>query len=338
MLSPAAAEVQALIEDAGISVDASAHDGYDLVLAGSGVRLAVTEATAPSASAVRDLVSGPTTADIHVLVTDRLGPGQQRILEEAGWGWLDRRGHLRIVGPYVAISHHIDDLTIRATSGPDPLGRPSGLSVATYLLEEPRGRSIRAIADELDISVGSSASAVRDLEDVGLITSERRPTVPQLFWEVAARWKPRWFGLETLPRPGLSEPVQRLVQLGHDDPEGPGWAEVGLLAAQAYGLRVVARSEPPSLYVPTKRALTWSLRTFGEAPDHAAGMARIAVAPAATATRRRHDVAAFDNVEGWLFAPPLYVALTLAAGMNPRDSELLDRWDPDPTHGQRRVW
>ena len=64
----------------------------------------------------------------------------------------------------------------------------------------------------------------------------------------------------------MPDSVRDLMRMGLDAPRAEGWAEVGDAAAQAYGARIAAASAP-QLYVPDQRALTWALRTWGQASD-----------------------------------------------------------------------
>ncbi|MEX0835934.1 MAG: hypothetical protein WD010_07570, partial [Nitriliruptor sp.] len=118
------------------------------------------------------------------------------MLENAGWGWLDRSGHLRLRAGGLFIDRPVDSLLGPTPRLPDPLGRPSGLAVALALLTEPTSqRTVRDVADAARVSVGSAFETTSELRDLGLLDRSRRPVVPDLFWEVAARWRVRWFPL-----------------------------------------------------------------------------------------------------------------------------------------------
>ena len=69
----------------------------------------------------------------RVVVTDRIGQEARRALQDAGWGWLDRRGTLHLEGSGIFI--HADVPPSVNRPGPrEPLRTPAGLAVACALL------------------------------------------------------------------------------------------------------------------------------------------------------------------------------------------------------------
>lgn len=337
-LGTGADELLAVLRSLGVDARRG-QDTWDLVLPG-GHPVEVTEASRPNRELIERLVRSTLSPGYGVLVADRLGRSQRQLLDEAGWGWLDRSGHLRLVVGGVAIDRDIESLLGPDPTPPDPLGRPSGLSVALTLLREPgRERSIRELAEEARLSVGATSQAVSGLEEAGMLDRKRRPVVPELFWETAARWAVRWFGLAEHPHPNADPSVRSLLQMNLDAEQQPGWAAVGAAAAQALGVRIVASSESPRIYVPTQRALTWALRTWGEASAGIEGPARLAVPPIELATRDRlFDRQHLNYRDPWPLASPLVIAITFAADADPRSREVLEGWDPPQELGQPRVW
>ncbi len=265
-----------------------------------------------------------------VLVADQIDPGLKRELEAAGWGWLDRSGHLRLVRGGLQVDRRIPSLVGPETGPIDPLARPTGLAVALCLLEGLRTGSVRGLAAAAGVSTGAAHSALTELTALGLVEDGRRRD-PDLFWAVASRWSVRWYALGTGPGPGIPAAVQRLLRFGFGDAGEPGWAEVGDRIAQAYGARVAGEG-PPRFYLPDQRALTWALRTWEPALDERAATALLAVPPTRSATLRRvelgHDFPA---------ARPILVALDLAADDSPRSREVLEHWN-DTRGMQPRVW
>jgi hypothetical protein len=304
--------------------------GADLRIPGP-VFLDVKTASRPTISRLERLVGEPAREDaVRVLVADQLDPGVRKALKDAGWGWLDRTGHIRIMAGPVQIDRAIPGLLGPDPSRPDPLGRPTGLAAALELLSSEEPRSVRALARASGVSVAAAHSTLTELETVGLL-SEGRPRHPDLFWAVADRWQIRWFALAREPATDIPPPTQALLRMRLDDVDLPGWAEVGDRAAQAFGARVAAESAP-RLYVPDRRALTWALRTWGEATEAHAASSSIAVPPTTRATTQRSKVD-----DGWPCARPLVVALTLASDGSARSREILAGWDRLPG-GLQRVW
>lgn len=344
----AAAELAAVLEELGIDFELpSGPSTPDLVLA-SGVAVEVKATTRPTLTQLRDWEeAGLPHGTYVVIVADRIDPTTRQALEEAGYGWLDRRGYLRLLTGSVQI-----DRAIPSLAGPDPsirspLTRPTTLAVALALLEEEDSVPMRELASRASVSVGATHAAIEALESEGLLVDGRRRD-PELFWAVAAQWRTRWFGLSRGPFPDIPEPTRRLLRMGFFDAEAPGWAQVGDEAARAYGARVVG-DEPPRLYVPDQRALTWALRSWGEAGSEGSARAFLAVAPARNAVAPRVDPHSPPSSVGgqtihvrptnreWLLARPIVAALQLASEGGPRSREILETWDPS-TVGFNRVW
>jgi hypothetical protein len=329
----ATAELAAVLEELGVRCSTPDPDEArfaDLVLAGP-VLVEVKTASRPTVSRLERLHRERARGDVVVvLVADQLDPGARKALKDSGWGWLDRTGHIRIMAGAVQIDRAIPGLLGPNPSAPDPLGRPTGLAVALELLGGCELPSIRALARESGVSVAAAHATITELAMIGLL-SEGRPRHPDLFWAVADRWQVRWFPLAREPGTDVPQTTQALLRMRLDDVELPGWAEVGDRAAQAFGVRVAAEGAP-RFYVPDRRALTWALRTWGEASEDRAGSSSVAVPPTVRATAQRSHAAS-----GWPYARPLVVALALASDGNARSREILASWDQLP-EGLQRVW
>jgi hypothetical protein len=187
-------------------------------------------------------------------------PGLRLELEAAGWGWLDRSGHLRLVRGGLQIDRRLSNLIGPDTAPIDPLARPTGLAVAVCLLEGSGTDSVRGLATAAGVSTGAAHSGLTELATLGLLEEGQRRD-PDLFWAVAARWSTRWYALRNGPGSDIPVSVQGLLRFGLDDDSAPGWAELGDRVAQAYGARVAGEG-PPKIYLPDQRALTWALRTW----------------------------------------------------------------------------
>lgn len=267
---------------------------------------------------------------VRVLVADQLDPGVRRALKDAGWGWLARTGHLRLMAGAVQIDRAVPGLLGPDPSPVDPLGRPTGMAVALELLHAEQVPSVRALARAADVSVAAAHATIAELRTVGLV-AERQVRHPELFWAVADRWHLRWFALARPPSTDVPAPIKTLVRMECDDVVLPGWAQVGDRVAQALGVRL-AGEDGPRFYLPDRRALSWTLRTFGEAVDAQAASGFVAVPPTSHATAQRSP-----GEDGWPAARPVVVALALASDGSPRSRELLAGWDRLP-EGLARVW
>jgi hypothetical protein len=326
----AVAELAAVLAELGLEAETSAGpDGADLVLPGP-LMLQVKASARPSLSWLRRRVRGQLDDSVlPVLVADHVDPGLRQELEAAGWGWLDRSGHLRLVRGGLQVDRRIPSLIGPDTAPIDPFARPTGLAVAVRLLEGSGTDSVRGLAAAAGVSTGAAHSALTELTTLGLLEDGQRRD-PDLFWAVAARWSTRWYALGSGPGPGIPASVQRLLRFGLDDDSAPGWAEVGDRVAQAYGARVAGEG-PPRFYLPDQRALTWALRTWVPARDDRAATAWLTVPPTKSATSGRIDLG-----NAFLAARPIVVALDLASDGSPRSREVLEDWVGSGR--QPRVW
>ncbi len=286
----------------GLGVDATAIDGATVAAAGR--RFRVAWAAHPTPAEAEEL-SG--SADL--VVADRLSMAARERLSRAGVGWLDRRGHLRVVAPGLIIDTDVAPTAQRQVRRSGSLGE-TGLDVTVTLLADPlRGWGVNELARHLGRSPGRVSEVLSSLRDQGLVTPAATPIVPELFWAAADAWWPRWLPLAAAP----TDATQTRLS--------------GSRAAAALGAGVVVTSDwPLELYV----ADPWSLRNLASTPPP--GRARVVgaslPAPAAFALpspRRR---------SGFPLAHPVVVALDLAQD-RARGREVLDDWHPD---GVTRVW
>lgn len=331
--SAAVAELRAVLEEMGVEARlAAGSGGADLILPGP-VRITVRGASRPSLAQLRRWGSEASTTDggteTVVVVADWIDPGLREELERAAWGWLDRTGHLRLIAGGFHIDREIHPLVPPEVRPSHPLRRESGLAVAIELLERkaslPRGETgdatVRAIAEAAGVSVGSAHRAITELTSLALLDEDGWPR-SSLFWMASREWVVRWFPVSRLPTPEVSETVQRLLRFQLDDLDAPGWAEAGDGAAATYGAPIATESQP-RLLLPDRRALTWALRTFGEATDERSASAFVAVPPTAAAVHRRRPGTP------WPLARPMVIALALASS-GPRGREALDHWPDRP--------
>ena len=241
-----------------------------------------------------------------IIVANQISEPARRFLEGKRWSWLDRR-----VGAHIAdLDRDVEVRYSGRAPEPRPIGAPdspirgrAGVSYAAALLMEPtHPPSMRSVAAAVDMSPQSVSNAARLLAEAGLIGIDRRPTVPDLFWALAAVWRPvRTAGVATAP------------------PPRDGWVLGGDGAAVALGAPVVALDERPWIWVPTVVDLRRAERSLGTGDA-----ATLAVPPTPLVI-----------TTAWQgFTHPLFVALDL--GRDPgRGREVLDRWQPD---GVDVVW
>lgn len=260
-----------------------------------------------------------------LLVADRVSEAARNWLRRQGWGWLDRRGHLRFWWPAGRIMIETglpDGAALRPARPPTNPFSPSGIAVAVeFLLEPDQPLPVRATAAQLNLSAGHVSLVVAALRELGLVDRARKPLLPNLFWALAQHWHTA--GTALLRRPEPSDADHELSI--------PAWVVSGDVAAAFWGAPVVLSEDyPPDLYVPTLTTLRIATHRFGEAGVPAQRSAIIRVTP----TKRVIDTAT-DRATDWPVAHPVIAALDLTRDPT-RGREILDAWTPPD--GYRRVW
>ena len=294
---------------------------------------------APSPPEVASLTARHQPAHYPVLVADRLAPASRRELNEAGWGWLDRRGHLRLRTGGLIVDTEVPGVEPSGDRSRPILETDVGRDVACALLASPDERlSVRRTVAITGRSLAAVHAALTRLRDAGLIDGSGKPLTPDLFWEVSPRWRPSRIALGRCPQPADASRTDQLG-LGLDDVEDTeGWAVCDTVAANGYGAgAVVAGSYPPDFYVPTERTVRVARQLYGDA-TYENRQATVAIPPVAWACRRRVDTTRLERDHPWAHWPavhPVFVALDLAVDAS-RGREILDGWSPPEPF--RRVW
>ena len=256
-------------------------------------------------------MGGPRT----IIVADRISTAAREELSRAGLAWFDRRGHLWVRTPGLFVNAQVSSGSVVPSRRVVSVFRGTGLDVALVLLMRPgEPQGVHAVARQIDRSPGRVSEILSELRSQGLVGSDNRPFVPELFWAVAEEWKPRWHPMAQAPPP---EPPERFrlsgtlgaVSLGAPLAAGPagGW---------------------PRLYVADDTDLATVVGAYG-APSGWTG-SEIAVCP----SRYGFTLPSSTNRDGFLVASALIIALDLAQD-RARGREILEGWDPPET---ARVW
>ena len=146
----------------------------------------------------------PSTGALGVVVADRISEQARRELAARGWGWVDRRGHVRLWAPGLRIAADVEPLARQSASARfASVFPPVGVEVALALLKEPeRDWTVKDLA----ASVGRAASGVserlRALREAGLVDRRNHPSRPELFWELVGPWHRARPRLGRVPRLG----------------------------------------------------------------------------------------------------------------------------------------
>jgi hypothetical protein len=273
------------------------------------------------------------TSVARVAVGDLItGPARQA-LRDAGWGWLDRRGHLVLRTKGVHIDADVPADTRPTTGAPATrIVGTAAISWAVALLLAPQDPPpMREVARRVSLSHSAIVAASKRLKAASLIRADGRPLVPELFWALAEEWHPRPVALAQLPPPAEAGTYGGLgVNLEGD---GPGWAVAGTVGAVAWGAPVViGNAYPPDFYVPSAVELRQATLRLGEASRFEVRACTVAVAPTPLVCAQR-----FERDSEWkhvCFAHGLFAALDLAQD-RARGAEILAGWNPTDF---TRVW
>lgn len=340
--STVADALQAAVDFVGLHADSADDERMDFVLSNPAGGQLVIELKRMSLVSVHgladrlDVWSRQLPDDvIGVLVADRITQDARSLLNAAGWGWLDLRGHLRIVGRGLFIDTDVP--AVAQLSNPaDPFSGQVGMEVAAALLLEPdRKPAVRSLATELGRAPSSVSDVLARMRTAHLIDDDGKPVVPQLFWELAAHWQVSSVDVSALPADD-DQAMRNVLRIGFDDVEHTtGWALGDSVAAAAYGAPIAIRSDHPRDFaVPDGTVLRRASRLLGPAAHHESRGATIRVAPVPMVCTRRVDGTQWAHEE-WPLAQPLFVALDLAQDPG-RGREILADWTPQGRW--HRVW
>lgn len=258
-----------------------------------------------------------------LVVADRISEPGREVLRHAGWGWLDRRGHvrlwtvgLRIDAPFGA--GPADPGTRDGGRGGNPW-TTVGLEVALAALVDPdRPVHARATARAIGRSAAATHEQIARFADIGLIgPTTRLPLLPELFWETAAHWPDD--GWTALPVP-LAEVAERA---GAD-----ALTRVDERAATLAGARIPAAGDLPArCYVRSEHAIR-RLRSLVD--RRAPTLTWVRVAPVRWLPENLdHPPTA---THPWRVAHPIVCALRLAADPA-RGQEIVETWGIVPGGG-----
>lgn len=269
-----------------------------------------------------------------IVVADQIPVGIRQQLNDRGIAWLDRRGHLRLVGGGFFIDADIPSTARAATSKSDraAISGRSGLAAAAALLlhpDDPIG--VTEISRLAALNVSSISRAMAALAEAQL--AERlgrgryRPLVPELFWALAEVW-PRDRTVTGLTIGDLDRPQ---LGVGVDAVSSIGWAMAGERGAVSWGAPLVLTGDYPAFFYVLDEVVIRTVRALHPEKDQPAQPGiTLAVDPTGLIVSNR-----FRSPAGGLpLAHPLFCALDLAAAS--RDREALEQWTPP--EGFTRVW
>lgn len=332
-------DFSASLEDSGLksSWGAPGRDGqrWDMVGEIEGVPVVIemkaTVGAADVGSIVRDEAAG-----YRVMVSRRVSSAAREALAQRDIGFYDGQGHLRLWHRPLMV-----DTRVAAAGAGEVraklvrLSVPSMLDVALAVLDGVAATGVRAAAARVERSPGTVSKHLAMLRSSYLISDQSEPTIPDLFEAVLEVWRPRRVPLGDLPRP-VAGPVNQRLQLGLEEPDGPGWTLASSSAAAAWGAPVAITGDaPPDFYLPDESALRQARALLGEA-EFGRHACTVAVGPAPFVCRNRYDRTGTFN-DPFLAPSAVVAALDLAADPA-RGSETLELWSRNLLPEVHRVW
>jgi hypothetical protein len=293
-----------------LDLDARADEGA-LVVDGTRHVVLLIGRAHPTPADLSALVGAAGNRGPAVIVTDRISDAGRTVLRSSGWGWLDRRGHLRIWAPGLRVDTDLPGSGAERPSSGN-VWTTVGLEIALHALVHP-GEPVtaRRLAPTLERSVGATHELISRFSSVGLVGPRTRlPLLPELFWETAANWPDD----EWIP---LSAPLDELAsRVAPDD-----LVRVDERAATLGGARIAAAGELPArCYV---RSAVGLRRLRGLVDRDAPARSWVRRAPVSWLPL--NDEHPPDEAHPWSVAHPVLCAVRLAADPA-RGREIVEDW------------
>lgn len=291
-------------------------DGEAILVDGTRLVPLLVSRAHPTPADLRSLVTEAGGRGPAVIIADRISEAGRTVLRSEGWGWLDRRGHLRVWTPGVRIEGPLPTARIDRPVSSN-LWTPVGLEVALHALLNPTEIvSARRVAPVIGRSVGATHELIARFSSAGLIGRRTRlPLLPDLFWETAANWPDGdWTPL----------PITIAEMAERTSPDE--LVRVDERAATLGGARVAAAGEHPArCYVKSPAAMR-RLRGLVDRDLPAESWVR----EPPTEWVPLNDEHPADADHPWSVAAPMLCALRLAADPA-RGSEIIEDWGIVPT-------
>jgi hypothetical protein len=297
---------------AALGVDVATRENL-LLADGVPVELPLLQRAHPHPGVVAEMVLNQGSEAF--LVADRLSESARQVLRDAGWSWLDRRGHLRIWIPGLRVDAPIGLGSSDGRGASNSPWTPVGLEIALHALMHPDEEvSARRIAADTGRSPGGTQEILNRFTAEGLIGSATRlPLLPDLFWETAAHWPDDgWMSV-----PVTITEAAEVVGAGK-------LLRVDERAATLGGARIAAAADLPARCYVGKDGLR-RLRALRPADGNASLFVRLAP------VRWLPELEGYepDDSHPWRIAHPLLCALRIGAD-RARGREIVEDWGVVP--------
>ena len=293
-------------------IDAHVTDGT-LVVDGTRVVAHLVGRAHPTPADLSHLVGEAPGRLPALVVADRISDAGRDVLRRSGWGWLDRRGHLRLWAPGIRIESPLPGLAGAAgRAAPANAWTTVGLEIALAALCAPTEPvTARRIATVIGRSAGATHELISRFTEQGLIGRKTHlPLLPELFWETSARWPDDgWIGLPV----GVADLAARVG--------GVGLVRVDERAATLGGARIAAAGDLPArCYVRSASSLR---RARSLADRNQPVRSWVRAAPVRWIPENELHLPTDEHP--WHVAHPIVCALRLAADPA-RGREIVEAW------------
>lgn len=246
-----------------------------------------------------------------LVVADRISDAGRTVLRDAGWGWLDRRGDVRLWTTGIRIDAALPG---ERAGRPKPSNAwtPLGLEIALAGMVSPEDPvTARKVAARIGRSAGAVHELVGRFVEQGLIgPNTHKPLLPELFWETAAHWPDDgWTAL-----PATADEVGTLLGAANV-------VRVDERAATMGGARITAAGDLPArLYLTSAAALR---KARGLVDRERPTRSWVRLAPVTWVPD--NDAHPAGPTQPWRVAHPVLCALRLAADPA-RGREIVEAW------------
>jgi len=246
-----------------------------------------------------------------LVVADRVSSAGRAVLRDAGWGWLDRRGDLRLWTTGVRIEAAVPGERA-ARSKPVNAWTPLGLEIALAAMVAPdEPVTARKVAPRIGRSAGAIHELVGRFAEHGLIgRNTHKPLMPDLFWETAAHWP----DVGWTPLAAGADEVGQLLGAAHV-------VRVDERAATMGGAKITAAGDLPARLYVTSAAGMRKVRSLVDREQPTKSWVRLAPV---TWVPDNLDHPPTDT-QPWRVAHPVLCALRLAADPA-RGREIVEAW------------
>jgi hypothetical protein len=296
---------------ASLGLDVREEEGV-LTVDGTRVVLHLVPRAHPTPADLRQITEAAPARHPALVVADRVSDAGRDELRRAGWGWLDRRGHVRVWTPGLRIEAPLPAEGGGKRSKVANPWTPVGLEVALAALIQPsEAVTARRVAPRIGRSVGATHELIARFVEVGLIgPTTHLPLLPELFWETAARWPddgwvPLAVGLEELARSITTDNLVRVDER----------------AATLGGAKIAAAGDLPARCYVTSAGALRRARAFADRDEPTQCWVRRAPVAWLPENEERPP----DPDHPWRVAHPIVCALRLAADPA-RGREIVESW------------